>query len=400
MKKLFILAMLMLMSVGCVVAEESAAVPAGGATVAASDTQNAPAGQNKEFIVYTDKNARGSHFFPSGWIGDFGDLKLNDQYANNPHSGTTCIQFVYSAKKSQNQGWAGCYWQNPANNWGSKKGGFDLTGMNKLTFWARGEKGGELIKKFSVGGIKGVYPDSLSVEMGPVELTDSWKEYSINLAGKDVSYVNGAFCGVTTSDLNSQGCTFYLDDIKFEFDPSLKEEGPKKESMPFYVFSDSSSANNHFFPSGWMGDYGDLKLEQSSKEDPYLGDTCIKITYNGKAAQGARWAGMYWQDPPNNWATIDKGYDLSAASKLTFWARGAKGGERIEEFKVGGLMGEYSDSDTATIGPVILNKDWTQYTIDLKGKDMTKIIGGFAWATNIDVNPEGATLYLDEIKYE
>jgi len=31
---------------------------------------------------------------------------------------------------------------------------------------------------------------------------------------------------------------------------------------------------------------------------------------------------------------------------------------------------------------------------------MSNIIGGFCWATNIDVNPEGATFYLDEIKFE
>jgi hypothetical protein len=97
---------------------------------------------------------------------------------------------------------------------------------------------------------------------------------------------------------------------------------------------------------------------------------------------------------------VDKGYDLSKANKVTFWARGSKGGERIEEFKVGGIMGEFSDSDSSGIGPVILNKDWTQYTIDLKGKDMSYVIGGFCWATNIDVNPDGATFYLDEIKYE
>ena len=63
-------------------------------------------------------------------------------------------------------------------------------------------------------------------------------------------------------------------------------------------------------------------------------------------------------------------------------------------------MGEFSDSDTASIGPVVLNKTWTQYTIDLKGKDMSYVIGGFCWATDVDVNPEGATFYLDELKYE
>ncbi|TRZ94328.1 hypothetical protein D4R78_06585 [bacterium] len=356
----------------------------------------------KEFVVYLDRNAKDNHYIPSGWIGDYGDIKMNDQTADSPHAGTTSIQFVYSAKKSQGQGWAGVYWQNPANNWGSKKGGFDLTGMTKLTFWARGAKGGELLQKVMVGmsNKDKTYPDTASVEMGPIELTDSWQQYTVNLVGKDLSYINGGFGWSTTADLNPEGATFYIDDIKFEADTALKPEGKKQEAMPFYIYADRSTAAHHFIPSGYMGDYGDIKYDGASKEDAYLGDTCIKIIYNGKAAQGARWAGIFWQNPANNWGSVDAGFDLSKATKLTFWARGVKGGERIEEFKVGGIMGEFSDSDSSTIGPVILNKEWTQYTIDLKGKDMSYIIGGFAWSANADNNPEGATFYLDEIKFE
>lgn len=354
----------------------------------------------KEFVVYLDKNAKDNHYIPSGWMGDTGDIRMNDQSADNPHSGTTSIQFIYSAKQSQGQGWAGAYWQYPANNWGSKKGGFDLTGMTKLTFWARGEKGGEVLQKVMVGGIKGTYPDTVAVEEGPIELTNEWKQYTVNLAGKDLSYVNGAFGWTTNADLNPDGATFYIDDIKFEVDTALKPEGKKQQAMPFYVYADRSGLGNHFIPSGWMGDAGDLKYDGASKNDPYLGDTCLKINYSAKATQGARWAGIFWQYPANNWGSVDSGFDLSKAAKFTFWARGEKGGERIEEFKVGGIMGEFSDSDSATIGPVILNKEWTQYTIDLKGKDMSYIIGGFAWSINADNNPEGATFYLDEIKFE
>jgi len=391
MKKLMVvLAALILATPLCVFAQEKTESQAAAPAIE----------KPKEFVVYSDKNARDNHYIPSGWMGDYGDIKLNDQFSENPQSGTTCMQFAYNAKKSQGQGWAGVYWQNPANNWGSKKGGFDLTGMTKVTFWARGAKGVEVLQKVMVGGIKGTYPDSAAIEMGPVELTDIWKQYTINLSGKDLSYINGGFGWVTTSDLNPEGCTFYIDNVKFEVDTTMKPEGKKQEGMPFYVYSDRSSPKNHYIPSGWMGDYGDLKYDGASKEDPYLGDSCIKIIYNGKAAQGARWAGIFWQNPANNWGSTDGGSDLSKATKLTFWARGAKGGERIEEFKVGGIMGEFSDSDSASIGPVILTKEWTQYTIDLKGKDMSYIIGGFCWAANIDNNPEGATFYLDEIKYE
>ena len=181
-KTLLILAALMLAIPFCGYAEEPA--------VAVKEAvKEAP----KEFVVYLDRNARDNHYIPSGWMGDYGDIKINDQCAENPHSGTTSIQFTYSAKKSQNQGWAGVYWQNPANNWGSKKGGFDLTGMTKLTFWARGAKGGEVIQKVVVGGIKGTYSDTATVEMGPIELTDTWKQYTVNLAGKKESFNAFAF---------------------------------------------------------------------------------------------------------------------------------------------------------------------------------------------------------------
>ena len=121
----------------------------------------------KNFSVYTDSKSPDNHYIPSGWMGDYGDLSMDDKYMSEPHSGSTCIKFVYTAKKIQNQGWGGVYWQNPANNWGSKKGGFDLTGLNKLTFWAKGAKGGEIIDKVVVGGIKGTYPDTTEVSMGP-----------------------------------------------------------------------------------------------------------------------------------------------------------------------------------------------------------------------------------------
>jgi len=168
----------------------------------------------------------------------------------------------------------------------------------------------------------------------------------------------------------------------------------------FRIYTDGNAPDNHYIPSGWMGDYGDIKYNDKFMQNPHSGTTSIQIIYNGKAAQGARWAGIYWQNPPNNWGTRPGGYDLTGAKKLTFWARGDKGGERIEEFKVGGITGEYADSDVAGIGPVVLTTEWQEFTIDLEGKDLSSISGGFCWATNIDVNPQGATFYLDDIQYE
>jgi len=169
---------------------------------------------------------------------------------------------------------------------------------------------------------------------------------------------------------------------------------------PFYIYKNKGSVENHFIPSGWMGETGDITFNDAETQNPQSGSSCIKVTYSPKGSGGARWAGLYWQNPANNWGTKKGGYDLSGATRLKFWARGENGGERIKEFKVGGLTGEYPDSDTATIEDVILTKEWKEYTIDLRGKDLSYISGGFCWSTSLDVNPNGVTFYLDDIVYE
>ncbi len=170
---------------------------------------------------------------------------------------------------------------------------------------------------------------------------------------------------------------------------------------PFPVYTESSARTNHYVPSGFMGDYGDIKFDGTNTVGPHSGLTCIRIVYSPKASQGARWAGIYWQNPANNWGAKIGGYDLTGAKKLTFWARGEKGGERIEQFKAGGMTeGKYADSDMASLGPIALTSVWKQYSINLQGKNLTSISGGFSWATNLDVNPGGITFYLDDIQYE
>jgi hypothetical protein len=143
-------------------------------------------------------------------------------------------------------------------------------------------------------------------------------------------------------------------------------------------------------------------MEDGWTQDCQSGKTCIKIVYDLECSQqDQKWAGIYWLNPANNWGKRKGGFDLSGAEKLTFWAKGEKGGERIEEFTVGGITGDFPDSDVAIIGPVILTNEWTEYSMDLRGKDLSYISGGFAWATNVEANPEkSCTFYLDHIRYE
>ncbi len=209
-----------------------------------------------------------------------------------------------------------------------------------------------------------------------------------------------ASCGSKSEERSTQKSAQPKQIAKSPYEETYKTETAKPSFKPFPVYSDRRSPDNHYIPSGWMGDYGDIKMDEASFENPHSGTTCIKFTYTAQASQGARWAGVYWQNPANNWGDRKGGFDLTGATKLTFWVRGEKGDERIEEFKIGGISGQYSDSDVAGIGPVMLTKEWKQYEIDLTGKDLSYISGGFCWATNMDVNPEGCTFYLDDIRYE
>lgn len=156
-------------------------------------------------------------FHSSGWMGDWGDIVLDDASTHAPHSKPTCVRIAYSAARSQGKGWAGIYWQYPDKNWGDKQEARDLTGAKRLTFWARGGKGKERAE-FKVGGITGKYPDSIQppVSTGVTVLSDSWTQYTIDLAGYDLSHVIGGFCWVTNRNQNPNGCTVYLDDIRFE----------------------------------------------------------------------------------------------------------------------------------------------------------------------------------------
>lgn len=168
---------------------------------------------------------------------------------------------------------------------------------------------------------------------------------------------------------------------------------------PFYVYEDFQSKKNHYSPSGWMGNIANFEVDVSYNGDSYSGKYCIKMVYKKGGLQS--WSGIYWQHPPNNWGDKKGGYNLTGATKLTFWAKGNHGREVISEAKVGGISGKInSDSDVAWIGPVKLTTEWKKYTINLSKSDLSSIFGGFCIVFKDKDNPNGCTVYLDEIRYE
>ena len=148
---------------------------------------------------------------PSGWMGNSEKLEMDWESTEDTHSGETSIKVHYSAFDN----WVGVTWQHPMNDWGDLAGGYNLTGAEKLTFWGKGKNGDEVIS-FGVGILKDdrEYYDTAFSELNDVKLSDEWKQYTIDLKGKDLRRIKTPFYWT----LGSPGfpVTFYLDDIQFE----------------------------------------------------------------------------------------------------------------------------------------------------------------------------------------
>jgi len=161
-------------------------------------------------VVYGTGSPSSLPYIASGYMGNTGSIKMDDQSATDPHSGKTCMKVDYTATDN----WGGVDWQSPANDWGDQPGGWNLTGAKKLTFWARGSKGGEIVT-FMYGGLTGkTYSDTASDKLDKVTLTKAWKQYTLDLTGKDLSDIKTGFGWVVAG--SGQPITFYLDDIKYQ----------------------------------------------------------------------------------------------------------------------------------------------------------------------------------------
>lgn len=180
----------------------------------------------------------------------------------------------------------------------------------------------------------------------------------------------------------------------------MKNKGIEKKGEPFDIWS-------KFTASGWMGDGESQKVKylhlfEAWKTNPHSTPLCIKITYTPGPVG---WAGIYWQNKPDNWGDKPgENFQRIGYKKLTFWARGENGGE-VVEFKGGGIDARkegktYIDSFEVSSGKVVLDKNWKQYTLDLDGKDLSSVIGGFCWVASSTANPEGLTFYLDDIYFD
>lgn len=165
--------------------------------------------------------------------------------------------------------------------------------------------------------------------------------------------------------------------------------------LPLIVYDESDRGNLPYFPSGHMGNIKALRVNSACKEKPHQGNTCLRITYSDPD----QWAGVVWQNPDNNWGDRPGGWNLTGATRITFWARGSTGGETVH-FSYG-LLGKdkkYHDSSGNKLEGVKLTNEWKQYSIEIGDRDMSRILTGFACVLPGQGKP--LTVDLDDIRFE
>lgn len=360
-----------------------------------SDTVKASADFN--YPVYTDWLSSPDGFVPNPQNG----AGIYECDRSDPIEGDLSIRNSYMPIDNIN--WGGVDWLYPENNYGDKPDGKDLRNANKLTFYAKGEVGGEKVN-FFVGGIgdkSDLYPESLRPEVstGFISLTESWQKYTIDLRGKNLTHMIRGFGWVTNQCANPDGIVFLLDDIRFEYDDKMPPPPPRGST--FSVYTDAAAQDNHYVPTNWMGDGsvpGRVSLNECWTTNPHSGETAIQVKYTNSIIG---WAGIYWVHPANNWGDRPGGYDLTGAKRLTFWARSEVPNTDVT-FIVGGIgcsSEPFPDSLCPKIEQVkILSTDWTQYSIELPQSPpnlLGRVVGGFGW-----VLTHAATFYVDDIIYE
>ena len=167
---------------------------------------------------------------------------LEEDCADSPHSGATCIRCENDTSAQSWSGWVFVNGYVPEgqaepviNDESAASRGVDLTGATELHFWARGTKG-SVVDFFCCGfGYDGSgrtkvqnNADSCGTRaLRNVTLTDEWKEHVIPLEGYDLSNIACGFgYAIDDADYNGTPAVIYLDDIYFTGTMESQQKAP------------------------------------------------------------------------------------------------------------------------------------------------------------------------------
>lgn len=294
--------------------------------------------------VYKDDVAGGNIFVPSIWQGEIKTISINQSSNNDPFD-RSCTEISFPLESDTT--FSSIKYVYPDQNIGSKPG-FNLSGATELSFFAKGTGtvefmlGGMNRKPFNTDSLD--YSDGVDIRSsGFIKLKNEWEYQTIDLT----------------------------DDT-------------------FWVYLDSDKGlNNRFLEQAYMGntsyfDFNYGEIIDGSKR-------CMKLSWFG----GSIYSGGIFLLPPECNLNSTKGYDLSGITKIHFKARISDSGN------VKFLFGKAGDSSGSHFTTLSLNTAWQWYEWQLpSGLDYSNIVGGFGFYFGGDLNTPNSDIYIDSVYYE
>jgi len=175
---------------------------------------------------------------------------------------------------------------------------------------------------------------------------------------------------------------------------------PIAGTLPFVV-------DSKFMATGYEGDIAFITLAADStcggaRSSANAKGSCYTWKYAAPAVPAAGFAAVLWQYPADNFGASPTvpGYPIPpGATKVSFWAKGAVGGEKLN-FGVGQIPATAMCSDAIIVAqmPETLAAAWTNYTIALPAQSYASgEITAFLW----DAAAQGTINFdIDDIEWQ
>ena len=143
---------------------------------------------------------------PWMWMGDRNHITFDPHWTAQTRDGSPVIRIKYDYG---DDGWTGIYWTNRDNNAGDMPG-VDLSQHNCVSFWAKGDRGGEVVELIAGG----VGDEAMRATTGKFRLSSDWTEYSIPIDDQERGSIVGCIGVFMVADA-LQSATILIDDIKY-----------------------------------------------------------------------------------------------------------------------------------------------------------------------------------------
>jgi hypothetical protein len=191
-------------------------------------------------------------------------------------------------------------------------------------------------------------------------------------------------------------------------EPAIGSQAVADPIEAAYVFLDTQMDRYHrstaiysepgfsaYYPEGKMGDVDDI-VAGSDVLMPDTGRAPLRIDYRPRQSGGQGWAGIYLLYPGGNWGQFP-GRNLTGATKLSFWTCAER--EMRAEFSIGGIRDPglpHADSFAkVSTGPLVLTSKWQRHEIDLRGRDLSSVIGALSVVSSRDGDDAPRTFFID-----